>query len=171
VTAEFRHGTVTTTLLHTPGRIRVLAAKAAAIVVLAALAAAADLAVALAVGLPTGAVPPALLNPDVVVSVAGQLLAYPLYGVIGVAAGALIVHQPVAVLLPPVWVLFLETFTLSLLPYRAAPWSLTGVTAALAHSGTLPGVLPVAAGGAVLAAYAALLFSLGAARLARRDIT
>src|SRR6185312_726821 len=84
VTAEFRHGTVTGTFLHSPRRIRVLTAKAAAIVVVAA----------------AGAVSHALVNPDVVVYVAGLLLAYPLYGVIGVAAGALIVYQPVAVLLP-----------------------------------------------------------------------
>ena len=171
VTAEFRHGTVTATFLHTPRRIRVLAAKAAAIVVLATIAAAADLGVALAVGFATGALPPALLNPDIVLHVAGLLLAYPLYGLIGVAAGALIVYQPVAVLLPITWVLYLEDFTLSLVPESVVPWSLKGVTAALAHSGTLPDVLPVAVGGAVLAAYGLLLFSAGAVRLAHRDIT
>jgi hypothetical protein len=68
-------------------------------------------------------------------------------------------------------VLYLESFTLDLLPESVDPWSLKGVTAALAHSGTLPHVLPVAIGGTVLAAYALLLFSLGAARLAHRDIT
>jgi ABC-2 type transport system permease protein len=171
VTAEFRHGTVTVTFLHTARRIRVLAAKAAAIVVLATVAAAVDLAVAVAVGLATGALPPALLNPDIVLHVAGLLLAYPLYGLIGVAAGALIVYQPVAVLVPIAWVLSLEDLTLSLLPDSVDPWSLKGVTAALAHSGTLPDVLPVALGGAVLAAYALLLFSAGAVRLAHRDIT
>ena len=171
VTAEFRHGTVTGTFLHTPRRVRVLTAKAAAIVVVAAVAAAAALTVALAVGLATGALPSALVNPDVVLHVAGLLLAYPLYGVIGVAAGALIVYQPVAVLLPLAWMLYLENFTLSLAPEAVSPWSLNGVTAALAHSGTVPDVLPVAVGGTVLAAYTLLLFSLGAARLTRRDIT
>jgi ABC-2 type transport system permease protein len=171
VTAEFRHGTVTATFLHSPRRIRVLTAKAAAIVAVAAVAAVAALAVALAVGLATGALSPALVNPDVVQNVAGLLLAYPLYGLIGVAAGALIVHQPIAVLVPLAWVLYLEDFTLSLAPDSAATWSLNGVTAALAHSGSLPDVLPVAVGGAVLAAYALLLLSLGAARLVRRDIT
>jgi ABC-2 type transport system permease protein len=171
VTAEFRHGTATGTFLHTPRRVRVLTAKAAAIVIVAEVTAAAALTVALAVGLATGALPPTLLNPDVVLHVAGLLLAYPLYGVIGVAAGALIVYQPVAVLLPLAWMLYLENFTLSLAPEAAAPWSLNGVTAALAHSGTVPDVLPMAVGGAVLTAYALLLFCLGAARLTRRDIT
>jgi hypothetical protein len=68
-------------------------------------------------------------------------------------------------------VLYLEGFTLRLTPDAVAPWSLNGVTAALAHSGTVPDVLPVPVGGAVLTAYALLLFCLGAARLARRDIT
>ena len=171
VTAEFRHATVTATFIRTPQRARVLAAKAAAIVVVAVIVAAVDLAVALAVGLATGAVTPALLNGDVAVHAAGLLLAYPLYGLIGVAAGALIVHQPVAVLLPLAWVLYLEGFALTLAPEAAARWSLNGVTAALAHSGTLPDVLPTAAGGAVLTAYTLLLLALGAARLARRDIT
>jgi ABC-2 type transport system permease protein len=171
VTAEFRHGIVTGTLLHTPRRIRVLAAKAVAIVVVAAVAAAAALTIALAVGLATGALSPGLLNPDVVLHVAGLLLAYPLYGVIGVAAGAMIVYQPVAVLLPLAWVLYLEDFTLGLAPEAVSPWSLNGVTAALAHAGTVPDVLPVAVGGAVLTAYTLLLFSFGAARLVRRDIT
>jgi hypothetical protein len=171
VTAEFRHGTVTATFLHSPRRIRVLTAKAAAIVTVATVAAVAALAVALAVGLATGALSPALVNPDVIQNAAGLLLAYPLYGLIGVAAGALIIHQPIAVLLPLAWVLYLENFTLSLAPDAAATWSLNGVTAALAHSGTLPDVLPVAVAGAVLSAYALLLLSLGAARLVRRDIT
>jgi hypothetical protein len=171
VTAEFRHATATATFLRTPRRVRVLAAKAGAVVAVATIAAAADLATALAVGLATGALPWPLVNPDVALHVFGLLAAYPLYGLIGVAAGALIVFQPVAVLLPLAWVLYLEDFTLRFLPETAVPWSLTGVTAALAHSGTTVDVLPAAAGGAVLVAYALLLFAFGAARLARRDIT
>ena len=171
VTAEFRHATVTATVLRTPRRLRVLTAKGVAIGIVAAVAAAADLLVALAVGLATGAVVPTLLNPDVVVHAAGLLLTYPLYGLIGVAAGALIVHQPVAVLLPLAWALYLERFVLGLAPDAVTPWSLNGVTAALAHSGTVPDVLPVALGGAALAAYALLLFVLGAARFRHRDIT
>jgi hypothetical protein len=171
VTAEFRHATVTATLLHTPRRIRVLAAKAVAIVLVATGLAAADLVVVVAVGLATGALPLTVLNADVVVHVAGLLLAYPLYALIGVAAGGLIVYQPVAVLAPLAWVLYLEGFVLTLVPHAVASWSLDGVTAALTHAGTRPDVLPVAVGGAVLAGYALLLFALGAARLARRDIT
>jgi hypothetical protein len=77
----------------------------------------------------------------------------------------------VAVLLPLAWVLYLEDFALRLVPDTVSPWSVNNVTAALAHSGTTVDVLPVAAGGAVLVAYALLLFALGAARFARRDIT
>jgi hypothetical protein len=171
VTAEFRHATVTATLLHTPRRIRVLTAKAAATVLVAAITAVADLAVVVAVGLITGALRPGLLNPDVMVHGGGLLLAYPLYALIGVATGGLIRYQPIAVLVPLAWVLYLEGFVLTLVPPAVASWSVNGVTAALAHSGARPDVLPVALGGAVLAAYALLLFTLGAARLVRRDIT
>ena len=171
VTGEFRHATVTATFLHTPHRIRVLAAKAAAVVVVAAVAAVADLAVAVAVGLATGALPGALLNADVVLHVAGLLLAYPLYGLISVAAGALIVFQPVAVLLPLAWVLYLEDFVLRLAPYAVTPWTLNGVTAALAHAADVADLLPMAVGGGAVLAYGLLLFALGAARLAYRDIT
>ena len=171
VTGEFRHGTVTATFLLTPHRVRVLSAKAAAVVVVGAIAAAADLAVAVAVGVAAGALPAPLLNGDVVLHVAGLLLAYPLYGLIGVAAGALIVFQPVAVLLPLAWVLYLEDFMVRLAPYAVTPWTLNGVTAALANAPDLADALPMAAGGAVLLTYALLLFTLGAVRLAYRDIT
>lgn len=171
VTGEFRHATATATFLRTPHRIRVLTAKASAVVVVAAVAAAADLAVAVAVGLATGALPGALLNAEVVLHVAGLLLAYPLYGLIGVAAGALIVVQPVAVLLPLAWVLYLEDFVLRLAPYAVTPWTLNGVTAALARAADVADLLPMAVGGAVLLAYALMLFTAGAARLAYRDVT
>jgi ABC-2 type transport system permease protein len=171
VTAEVRHRTLTTTFLRSTRRARVLVAKGAAVVLLAAAVAVADLVVALAVGLTTGAVQPSLLNADIVLRVLGLLLAYPLYGLIGVAAGALIGYQPVAVLLPVAWALVLEDLALHMAPAWTVSWSLGGVTAALANAGDVTGVLPMATGGAALLAYTLLLLALGAVRLARRDIT
>jgi hypothetical protein len=94
-----------------------------------------------------------------------------LYGLIGVAAGALIGYQPVAVLLPVAWALVLEDLALHMAPAWTVSWSLGGVTAALANAGDVTGVLPMATGGAALLAYTLLLLALGAVRLARRDIT
>ena len=171
VTADVRHGTLTAVLLRTPRRVRVLAAKATAVAVVAGVAAVAGLAVALAVGLAGGAVRPSMLNADIVLHVVGLQLTYPIYGVAGVAVGALVLAQPVAVLLPLAWLLYLEGLALRLLPPAAGPWSVNGVTAALAHAGDVAHLLPIAVGGTALLAYAVLLLALGAARLAHRDIT
>jgi hypothetical protein len=171
VTAEFRHGTAGATFLRTPRRARVLAAKAVSVALVGGAMAIANLAVVATIGLTTGAVQPALLNTDIVRHVLGLLLTYPLYGLAGVGVGALIVHQPVAVLLPVAWVLFLEDLALHLVPHRVAAWSAGGVTSALSFAGDVAGVLPMAVGGLLLLGYALVVLSLGAARLVHRDIT
>jgi ABC-2 type transport system permease protein len=171
VTAEFRHDTATATFLRTARRARVLVARAMTAVLVAAVVAVADLAVVLAVGVPSGAVQPSMLNGDIVLRVLGLVLAYPLYGLVGVGLGALIVHQPVAVALLLAWVLLVEDLVLHLLPRAVTPWSLGGVTAALAHAGDVPRVLPVPVGGGALLGYGLLLLALGAVRVVRRDIT
>jgi len=167
VTADVRHGTLTCTLLQTPRRAAVLAAKAAVALLLALVAAALDLAVVLAVGLLSGAVDPAMVNGDIVWRVAGLLLAYPLYALLGVGLGALVLSQPLAVLLPLLWTVLLERLVV---PEDLAAWSLSGVTAALGNAGDVTGVLPVPVGAAALSAYAVLAVVLGGARLARHDV-
>jgi ABC-2 type transport system permease protein len=171
VTAEFRHGTASATFLGTAQRPRVLVAKGAAVMLVGMAVAVANLAVASTVGLAAGAVQPSLLNPDIVLRVLGLLLAYPLYGLFGVGVAALIVYQPVAVLLPLAWVLYLEEFALHLLPHAIGPWSAGGALAALSNAGDFTDVLPMAIGGVLLAGYALVLLSLGAVRVVHRDIT
>lgn len=167
VTADVRHGTLTCSLLQTPRRAAVLGAKAAVALLLALVAAALDLAVVLAVGLLSGAVDPAMVNGEIVARVAGLLLAYPLYALLGVGLGALLLSQPLAVLLPLLWTALLERL---LVPEHLAPWSLSGVTAALGNAGDVAGVLPVPVGAAALLAYAVTALVLGCARLARHDV-
>jgi ABC-2 type transport system permease protein len=171
VTAEFRHRTVTATLLGSPRRGRVLAAKGAAIALVGLAVAVANLGVVTAVGLTTGAAHAGLLNTDIILRLLGLALAYPLYGLIGVGIGALVIYQPVAVLLPLAWVLFLEDLALHLVPRAMTPWSLGGMTAALANDGHLTDVLPVAVGGIALSAFALLVLGLGTGRVVRRDIS
>jgi ABC-2 type transport system permease protein len=171
VTGEFRHGTVTATFLQTPHRVRVLASKAAATVLVGFALAAVDLMLVLAIGLSTGAVQPSLLNGDVALRVLGLLLAYPVYGLLGVGIGALIIYQPAAVLLPLAWVLYLEDLVFHLVPRTFQPWSLGNVTSALANAGDVRDVFPLLVGGAALLGYAALLLTLGTARVVHRDIT
>jgi ABC-2 type transport system permease protein len=170
VTSEFRNGTATVTFLQTPRRLRVLAAKAAAVIVVGSALAVVNLAVTLAVGLPSGAVQLSMLNDDVRLHVLGLVLAYPMYGALGVGIGALLIYQPVAVVLPLAWLL-VEHGLADNLPRTARPWSLSAVTSALANAGNVEAVLPVLAGGLALLGYAALVLSLGAARVLRRDIT
>ncbi|HEY9376362.1 MAG TPA: hypothetical protein VIQ02_04615 [Jiangellaceae bacterium] len=170
VTSEFRHGTATATFLQMPRRRRVLAAKAGTVIAIGSALAVVNLAVALAIGLSTGAVQLSMFNGDVRLHVLGLVLAYPLYGALGVGIGALFIHQPVAVVLPLAWLL-LEHGLTDNLPRTARPWSLSAVTSALANAGNVEAVLPVLAGGLALLGYAALLLSVGAARVLRRDIT
>jgi ABC-2 type transport system permease protein len=171
VTREFRHGTATATFLRSPRRVHVVIAKTAATALIATAWGMATLVVVLAVGLPSGAVQASMLNPDVLLRETGLLLAYPLYAVLGVGLGAVLLYQPLAVVLPLAWLLFAEGLLLHLVPKSWAPWSLDGVTAALANAGDYPHVLPVPVGAAALLGYAVLLVSLGAIRVVRRDIT
>jgi ABC-2 type transport system permease protein len=170
VTSEFRHGTATATFLQMPRRRRVLAAKAGTVIAVGSALAVVNLAAVLAVGLSTGAVQLSMLNGDVRLHMLGLVLAYPLYGALGVGIGALFIHQPVAVVVPLAWLLLEHGFADNL-PRTARPWSLSAVTSALANAGYVEAVLPVLAGGLALLGYAALVLSLGAARVLRRDIT
>jgi ABC-2 type transport system permease protein len=171
VTGEFRHGTVTATFLQTPRRVQVLASKAAATVLVGLALAVVDAAVVLAIGLSTGAVQPSLLNGDITLRVLGLLLAYPVYGLLGIGVGALVIYQPPAVLLPLAWVLYLEDLVVHLIPRTVQSWSLGNVTSALANAGDVRDVLPVLGGGLVLLTYAVLFLCLGIARVVHRDIT
>ncbi len=171
VTSEFRHQTITTTLLQTPRRAWLLAAKALTAALVGAAFALVNLTIVLVVGMPTGAVHPGLINSDILVRVAGLALAYPLYGLLGVGIGALVIDQAAAVASPLTWLLLLESlFVGSLLPHLV-PWTLTGATAALANAGDVPRILPVWAGGALLLGYGLLLTAAGTSRVVHRDIT
>lgn len=170
LTAEFRHNTVTVMFLHLPRRSRAIVAKAVTVVLVGAAIGVIDLAVALAVGVPSGAVPWSLLNGDIALHALGQALTCPLYALLGLGVGALLINQPLGVVLPLAWLLVVEGLVVDLLPHGSDRWGLAGVTAALSY--TPDGiVLPMLAGGLTLAAYALLLSSLGTARVARRDIT
>jgi ABC-2 type transport system permease protein len=171
VSGEFRHDTLTTTFLRTPRRSRVLAAKAMAAALVGGALAGLNLVIVLTVGLAGGAVSPELLNGEIILRELGLLLAYPLYGLLGVGLAALLPNQTIAVVVPLAWFLFLENLIVQHLVPRLAPWSLTGLTAALANAGDVAGVLPVWAGGALLLVDGLLLAWLGIGRTVRSDIT
>jgi ABC-2 type transport system permease protein len=172
VTGEYRHATLTATLLATPDRARLLGAKALTALLGGLVLGALSVLTALAVATAAGAVRADLVHADVLARVAGLLLAHPLYGLLGLGAGALLARFPAtAVLLPLAWLLFLEGLVVGGMGRHLLPWSLGGATAALANAGDLPGVLPIWAGALLLTGFAAVLAVAGTARLTRSDIT
>jgi hypothetical protein len=128
--------------------------------------------IVLAVGLVSGAIQPQLINGDIVLRVIGLVLTYPLYALLGTATGCLLAtNQPLAVLVPFIWLAGLEGFALSEVSQSLRIWSFMGTTAALQNAGDVPLVLPTWAGAGALLGYGLLLFGAGALRIARVDIS
>jgi ABC-2 type transport system permease protein len=172
VTSELRHTTLATSLLAVPDRRRLLAAKAAALALLGAALAVGGIAVALAIVLPylsAAGVPVDLANGDLLLAVGGVLVGVPLYAVAGVGIGALIKHQTAAVVAPLLWLGVVEQLLPSFGLATVLRWLPGGATSALGRA-ELPGLLPMWAGGLLLAAYAAAFVVAGLYRLARTDV-
>jgi hypothetical protein len=176
VTTEFRHGTITPTLLAAPRRELVVAAKATATTVVALGFAVLALLVVAAVAVPWLAIVDAgpELDGEVTTRLAQQFLAIVLSGLMGVAVG-LVVHNQVAALVGTlVWIFVVENLLWGLfalldvddavkyLPFRA-----------LDATGAAGGDQSLSYGPAVVVsiAWIALLGAAGVARTLRRDIT
>ena len=172
MTSEFRHQTVTASLLSSPRRHELINAKAVTATLVGLLFGAATMIIVVAIGTLSGAMQPNLINGDVALRGVGLLLTYPLYALIGVGTGALLArNQPLAVILPVLWWVWLEGFSVSALGHRFLIWSIGGTAAALQNAGNLPQVLPIWLGGGVLLAYALIFLISGAVRVSRADIS
>jgi ABC-type transport system involved in multi-copper enzyme maturation permease subunit len=169
VTREFHHATLTSTLLTTPDRRNVVAAKVLAAMVVGVAAAAALFAFATA---------RAVVSVDVVLAghrellglVASGLVAAAFWGWLGAALGLLVRSQTVAVVLPIVWLVVVETLLPAFGLRSVVPWTPGGATAALTGA-DVAGALPVWAAAVALTSYALLFTVPGAGRLERSDIT
>ena len=169
VTGEFHHQTVTPTFLVTPRRWRVLAAKAAACTIAGPLVMMVFLAVVWTLGGLAGAIDP---------TADGGLLALPgrsmliaaCWALLGVAVGAAVRNQTVAVLVPLAWFLVIESLIPAYGLDALIPWLPGGATTALA-GGRLAGALPPWAALLVLLMYVLVLLVPGTRAIARRDIT
>ena len=177
VTTEFRHGTITPTFLAAPHRERVLAAKALAGGVVSLGFALLSLVVVAAIALPWLSAIDAelhLADGEVVAKAAKALLQVVLWGLLGVAIGA-IVHSQIAALVGTlIWVFLGETLLLGLfglldlhglrayLPFQA-------LDAADGTGGE--DLLSYWAGVAVSLGWVALLGAAGIWRTRRRDIS
>jgi ABC-2 type transport system permease protein len=171
-TLEFRHQTVTASLLASPRRRELIAAKAVTAALAALLLGVADMVIVVSIGTIGGAMQVNLINGDVALRGVGLLLTYPLYALIGLGIGALLArNQPLAVLLPVLWLAWLESFALSAFGHRLALWSIGGTSAAMQKAGNLPQVLPIWLGAGVLLGYALIILIRGAVRVFRADIS
>jgi ABC-2 type transport system permease protein len=127
------------------------------------------LTVAYAIGAVAGALP-VRLDGGLLEVAARSMLVSAIWGLLGVAVGAVVRNQSAAMILPLLWLLVIE----GLLPAYGLSdlvrWLPGGATEAL--SGAPPaGALPVWAALPVLAGYVLVLLVPGAAAIARRDIT
>jgi ABC-2 type transport system permease protein len=176
VATEFRHGTITPTLLAVPDRIRLVIAK-----LFAALIAGALLGL-VAQGLCSAIVLPLLSSRDiaseldsgeVVELIVGNVAACALYGAIGIGLGALIRNQVGAIIGALGWIFLIEPL-LGLIPGFEdfiARWFPTGAANALAGTATNSDALNQLPAGLVLVAYAALFVAAGAYVLRGRDVS
>jgi ABC-2 type transport system permease protein len=178
VTTEFRHGTITPTLVVAPDRVRVVLAKLVAHVlaglILGVLAVGLTTAIVL-ITLSSRDIDTGLTSQEITEVVIGLVLATALWAALGVGLGALVRNQVGAIVGALGWVLLVENL-LTIIP-TVGDWvqkyGLNGVTNALSNieSEVTGDVLSQAAGGALLVAYAATFVIAGMLAMRRRDVT
>jgi hypothetical protein len=172
MTAEFRHQTVSASLLSTPRRMGLMTAKAVTAMVTGLLQGFVAMIIVLVIGASSRAMQMDLVNGDVILRAVGLVLTYPLYALIGIGIGALITrNQPLAVVLPVLWLGWLEAFALSSIGQGFPLWSIGGTAAALQNAGNVPEVLPIWLGALLLLAYALTIVIMGTIRVRYTDIS
>lgn len=174
VTAEFRHGTITPTVLATPRRERVLAAKAVAVAVISSAFALAALVTISAVALPWRGSDIHLADAELATSAVEAVGGVVLAGLLGLAIGSVVHGQVAALVGTLVWFFLVEAIAIGLLGLA----DLDGVGPYLpfqaldAADGTGGGdLLSYGAGLAVSVAWIAAVGTVGVVRTVRRDLT
>ncbi|GAA3600152.1 ABC transporter permease [Nonomuraea rosea] len=179
MTSEYRYQTITTTLLVAPKRVRVVAAKLAATLVVGVLLGLAVLALTgLAIVGTVLAAGGDLVFTATIARVAASVLAVlALYTLFGLGLGALIRNQVGALIAVIAWVYIVDSIV-NAIPALQPVGKFTpgGATAALTNVGVGFGLdtsylLPAWAGGAVLLGYALVFSALASVTTLRRDIT
>jgi ABC-2 type transport system permease protein len=170
---EYRHGTIASTLLVTPNRLRAVAAQVIACALGGLAIALSTVAFALAIGLPWLSSTGALIPPagDLAGDLLGAIAYASLAAALGAALGALLRNQVAAVVTVLVLIFVLEPVVAGLVE-DVAPFTLTGLGAAMSGASGDEGSDLLAPGVAVLvwACYASLLAVLAAIRTTHRDI-
>jgi ABC-2 type transport system permease protein len=168
VTREFHSATWTSTLLVTPNRGRVLAAKFLAAGLAGVLVGLLLLMIAAGLGVVFGQMR-LTMSTALLQMVAGGLAYAACWGWFGAAIGALIRNQTVALLVPPVWML-VETLLPSYGLHRLVPFTPSGISSALA-GGDLAGALPTWGAALVLFGYGLAMSVAALRRTERSDVS
>jgi ABC-2 type transport system permease protein len=177
VSTEFRHGTITPTLLATPDRVRLMVAKltahgAAGVVLgIVGYGLAALLAVAI---LPLRDISTEMSFGEGFEMAAGGILCIALLAAVGVGVGAIVRNQVGAVIGGLAWLFMIEPL-LTAIP-TVGPWiedyGLGGAIGALSQDALGGGAdISQLAGGLLLLGYAIVFAAAGAILLRRRDIS
>ncbi|MGD0197276.1 MAG: hypothetical protein ABSC56_05145 [Solirubrobacteraceae bacterium] len=171
VASEYRYGTMRPTILFTPHRSRVLAAKTVAGVLAGFAFGVVGAAIGWALGytlLTSRSITFALNSGDVVQLVLGGLASVALWGAIGTGLGAVIRNQVGAVITLLAWGFVVNPLLFGLVPSvgRFMPSYAGDALVGL----TTKHLLSPAAGGVVLVAWTALLAAVGLALTAQRDV-
>jgi ABC-type transport system involved in multi-copper enzyme maturation permease subunit len=174
MTSEYRHQTITATLLATPGRARIVGAKMVAAAALAAVIGVlcvAVVTVVMLVGLPFKDHADLQWGAFASASV-GAVLGFAVYAVLGVGFGALVRNQIAAVVAGLMWVLLVESLVVTFLP-QVGEWLPGGALQGVMQTQSLTGADYLAPWLAVLVLLGyALVFAALAVRLTlRRDVT
>jgi ABC-2 type transport system permease protein len=177
VTTEFRHGTITPTLLVEPVRTRLMAAKLAAEVIVGlALGAlcyglcAAVIAVILSGrGIATG-----MNTSDWIEAVIGGAFATMLYAAVGLGVGALLRNQVGAIVVVLAWVFVIENL-LGIIPGGFGDgikkYGLSGVGSSLARTASDANRIGQVPAGLLLLGYALVLVIAGTVVVRQRDVS
>ena len=174
MTSEYRHQTITATLLATPQRGRLVAGKMAAAALLgAAIGAACALLSLLILGIGLLVKDSAPVDwADVAAVSAGVVLGFGVYAIVGVGFGSLVRNQIAAITGALIWVLLVESAIVAFWP-AIGKWlpggAFNGVLGVESFGGA--SYLPVALAAPVLLAYGALFALLAVRTTLQRDIT
>ena len=175
ITAELRYGTIRPTLLTTPRRDRVIAAKLAAGALTGlgvGLLAEALTAALEAAGLAIRGIHIQLTGGDYLQLLAGGAIAGALFAAIGVGVGAVVRQQVGAVVGLCVWLLLIETTLIGNVPSagKFAPGAAAGAIAGAIQTQSASKLVAPGIGALLLVAYAAIAACAGAILTNRRDV-
>lgn len=176
ITTEFRHGTVTPTLLVVPRRVQLMLSKLGASAVTGLLLGLLTCgAVALIVAGITSArdIDDNATTSQVLHMFVGGTIAAGLFAVIGLGLGAIVRNQVGAIIGGLVYMLVVEPLS-GLIPTFGdwvAKYGLGGTSNALAQTSAGDNVLGQVPGGLLLAAYAAIFLVVGIVLVNRRDVS